>query len=135
MQATDSFAGSPRGERGSSRDPRSRVGLPAENPRPGSHRRRLSNLSYGGPTRRDQLKETGDEGPTRRLRPGNDLNGDQRSSRTARPPVAGRPRRARLTPGWNYLVRLYRPRNEILDGTWKFPEAYPVTGDSRKGPF
>ncbi|WP_372013836.1 DUF1254 domain-containing protein [Pseudoxanthomonas sp. 10H] len=27
-----------------------------------------------------------------------------------------------VTPGWNYLVRLYRPRAEILDGTWKFPE-------------
>lgn len=23
--------------------------------------------------------------------------------------------------GWNYLVRLYRPRSEILDGRWKFP--------------
>ena len=29
--------------------------------------------------------------------------------------------------GWNYTVRLYRPRKEILDGTWKFPEAKPVT--------
>lgn len=28
--------------------------------------------------------------------------------------------------GWNYTVRLYRPRKEILDGTWKFPEAQPV---------
>jgi hypothetical protein len=26
-----------------------------------------------------------------------------------------------ITPGWNYLVRLYRPRPEILDGTWTFP--------------
>jgi hypothetical protein len=26
-------------------------------------------------------------------------------------------------PGWNYMVRLYRPRVEILNGTWKFPEA------------
>jgi hypothetical protein len=25
-------------------------------------------------------------------------------------------------PDWNYLVRLYRPRQEILDGTWTFPE-------------
>ena len=30
--------------------------------------------------------------------------------------------------GWNYLVRLYRPRPEILDGTWTFPEAKPVGG-------
>lgn len=28
--------------------------------------------------------------------------------------------------GWNYMVRLYRPRKEILEGTWKFPEAQPV---------
>jgi hypothetical protein len=25
--------------------------------------------------------------------------------------------------GWNYLVRLYRPRPEILNGMWTFPEA------------
>lgn len=31
-----------------------------------------------------------------------------------------------ITPGWNYLVRLYRPRPEILHGTWTFPEAQPV---------
>jgi hypothetical protein len=31
-----------------------------------------------------------------------------------------------ITRGWNYLVRLYRPRAAILDGTWKFPEAEPV---------
>jgi hypothetical protein len=30
------------------------------------------------------------------------------------------------TPGWNYLVRLYRPRQEILDGSWTFPGAEPV---------
>jgi len=30
-----------------------------------------------------------------------------------------------ITPGWNYTVRLYRPRPEILNGTWKFPEATP----------
>lgn len=29
-------------------------------------------------------------------------------------------------PGWNYMVRLYRPRPEILDGRWVFPEATPV---------
>jgi hypothetical protein len=26
------------------------------------------------------------------------------------------------TPGWNYLVRLYRPRAEVLDGAWTFPQ-------------
>jgi hypothetical protein len=30
------------------------------------------------------------------------------------------------TDGWNYLVRLYRPRAEILDGSWRFPEAQPA---------
>lgn len=29
-------------------------------------------------------------------------------------------------PGWNYTVRLYRPRPEILDGGWKLPEAQPL---------
>jgi hypothetical protein len=29
-------------------------------------------------------------------------------------------------PGWNYLVRLYRPRPEILDGSWTFPEPQKV---------
>lgn len=24
--------------------------------------------------------------------------------------------------GWNYMVRVYRPHVEILNGTWKFPE-------------
>lgn len=28
--------------------------------------------------------------------------------------------------GWNYMVRLYRPRDEILSGKWKFPEARAV---------
>nr|WP_251006545.1 DUF1254 domain-containing protein [Stenotrophomonas sp. ISL-67] len=28
--------------------------------------------------------------------------------------------------GWNYMVRLYRPRAEVLDGRWTFPEAVAV---------
>lgn len=31
-----------------------------------------------------------------------------------------------ITPGWNYIVRLYRPQKSILEGSWKFPEAKPV---------
>jgi hypothetical protein len=31
-----------------------------------------------------------------------------------------------VVKGWNYMVRLYCPRKEILDGTWKFPEAQPA---------
>jgi len=32
-----------------------------------------------------------------------------------------------IVEGWNYTVRLYRPRAEILNGTFKFPEARPAT--------
>jgi len=28
-----------------------------------------------------------------------------------------------IAEGWNYIVRLYRPRPEILNGTWTFPVA------------
>lgn len=31
-----------------------------------------------------------------------------------------------ITPGWNYTVRLYRPRAEVLDGSWTFPAAEAV---------
>lgn len=30
-----------------------------------------------------------------------------------------------ITDGWNYLVRLYQPRAEVLDGIWTFPEISP----------
>jgi hypothetical protein len=32
-----------------------------------------------------------------------------------------------IMKGWNYTVRLYRPRAEILNGTWEFPKAKPVS--------
>lgn len=31
-----------------------------------------------------------------------------------------------IMKGWNYMIRLYRPRQEILDGTWKCPELVEV---------
>lgn len=31
-----------------------------------------------------------------------------------------------ITEGWNYLVRLYRPQQSILDGSWTFPQAQPA---------
>lgn len=37
-----------------------------------------------------------------------------------------RPNCLPIVNGWNYAVRLYRPRPEILDGTWTFPIAEPV---------
>lgn len=38
----------------------------------------------------------------------------------------GRPNCIPLPEGWNYLVRLYRPRPEILAGTWRPPAVEPV---------
>lgn len=31
-----------------------------------------------------------------------------------------------LPDGWNYVVRLYRPRPEVLDGSWTFPAPEPI---------
>ena len=31
-----------------------------------------------------------------------------------------------IREGWNYTVRLYQPRKEILDGTWVFPSVKKV---------
>jgi hypothetical protein len=31
-----------------------------------------------------------------------------------------------IMAGWNYTVRLYRPRAEILSGKWTFPKAQPL---------
>lgn len=43
-------------------------------------------------------------------------------------PDDGRPNRLGLMEGWNYIVRLYRPRPEVVDGSWTFPRARPVDG-------
>jgi len=32
-----------------------------------------------------------------------------------------------ITEGWNYTVRLFRSRAEILDGSWTFPVAQPAS--------
>lgn len=43
--------------------------------------------------------------------------------------VAGEPTEPNSIPvpeGWNYLVRLYRPRPAFSDGTWTLPAATPV---------
>jgi hypothetical protein len=31
-----------------------------------------------------------------------------------------------IMPGWNYIVRMYRPKQALIDGTWKFPKPKPV---------
>jgi hypothetical protein len=41
----------------------------------------------------------------------------------------GDPKQSNYLPilkGWNYTVRLYLPRKEVLKGSWKFPEKRPV---------
>jgi hypothetical protein len=37
-----------------------------------------------------------------------------------------RPNCLPITDGWNYIVRLYRPRAEIRDGSWTFPSIEPA---------
>jgi hypothetical protein len=32
-----------------------------------------------------------------------------------------------IMKGWNYTVRLFRPRPEILNGAWRFPETLPAS--------
>jgi hypothetical protein len=32
----------------------------------------------------------------------------------------------RIMPGWSYIVRLYRPRLELISGAWTFPPAIPA---------
>jgi len=31
-----------------------------------------------------------------------------------------------ITPGWNYIVRMYRPKPAVIDGTWTFPRPKPA---------
>ena len=31
-----------------------------------------------------------------------------------------------ITEGWNYAIRMYQPRAEIIDGSWTFPEIQPA---------
>ncbi|MGB5986313.1 MAG: DUF1214 domain-containing protein [Desulfobacterales bacterium] len=31
-----------------------------------------------------------------------------------------------ITKGWNYVIRMYQPRTEILEGKWTFPSIEPV---------
>jgi hypothetical protein len=31
-----------------------------------------------------------------------------------------------ITAGWNYVVRMYQPRRQVVGGSWKFPDAQPA---------
>jgi hypothetical protein len=39
-----------------------------------------------------------------------------------------------LSEGWNYTIRMYRPRPEILDGSWTFPQFEPAPRACRARP-
>ena len=68
----------------------------------------------------------------------NDLNAYSLNNLTAKPNADGSftiqfgdcqkdtPNCLPIMAGWNYTVELYRPRKEVIDAVWKFPEAQPV---------
>ena len=68
----------------------------------------------------------------------NDRNGYSVNNITATPDEDGsitvhfggcaddRPNCLPIMEGWNYAVRLYRPRPDILDGSWTFPDPVAV---------
>jgi hypothetical protein len=37
-----------------------------------------------------------------------------------------------ITPGWNYVVRMYQPRQRITNGSWSFPKAQPARMSSTR---
>jgi hypothetical protein len=41
----------------------------------------------------------------------------------------GEPNYLPIMEGWNFMVRLYRPRPEVVDGTWQLPEVTSVGSD------
>jgi hypothetical protein len=43
------------------------------------------------------------------------------------PEPDGRPNHVHVMDGWNYALRLYRPRPSLLDGTWTPPVPEPLT--------
>jgi len=36
------------------------------------------------------------------------------------------PNRLDVTPGWNYIMRIYRPGESVLDGRYVLPPITPV---------
>lgn len=55
----------------------------------------------------------------------NNITGKKNSDGSITIHFGGDPKNANFLPiveGWNYLVRLYRPGQPILDGSWEFPK-------------
>ena len=59
----------------------------------------------------------------------NNITGSKQKDGSITIHFGGDPKQPNFLPimdGWNYLVRLYQPNREILDGNWKFPAPQPV---------
>ncbi len=59
----------------------------------------------------------------------NNITGEKANDGTYTIHFGGDPKQSNYLPimdGWNYIVRLYRPHQEILDGQWKFPAPQAV---------
>lgn len=59
----------------------------------------------------------------------NNVTAERNSDGTATVHFGGDPASSNylpITPGWSYIVRMYKPKKEVLDGSWEFPAAVPV---------
>jgi hypothetical protein len=59
----------------------------------------------------------------------NDRNARRNADGSITIHFGGDPKQANYLPimeGWQYLVRLYQPRQEVIDGSWTFPIPIPV---------
>jgi len=59
----------------------------------------------------------------------NNITGKKNTDGSMTVHFGGDPKQPNFLPimdGWNYLIRLYQPRKEILDGSWKFPAPKPA---------
>ena len=59
----------------------------------------------------------------------NNITGEKAKDGSITIHFGGDPKQSNYLPimdGWNYIVRLYQPHKEILDGTWKFPAPQAV---------
>ncbi len=59
----------------------------------------------------------------------NNITGEKAKDGSITIHFGGDPKQSNYLPimdGWNYVVRLYQPHEEILDGQWKFPTAQAV---------
>ena len=59
----------------------------------------------------------------------NNITGTKNNDGSITVHFGGDPKQPNFLPimdGWNYLVRLYQPHKEIMDGSWQFPAPKPV---------